>query len=386
MSKYCIMPFASLRIEDQKNAQSMGIRPCCLFRPEQPMEFQTVDQYLNSDFLKQLQHHLLTQDELPLGCRTCHEVESKNHPSVRTRKQKFFNNQYLDKTDIQELDIFPSNLCNLSCVMCSSKFSSAYAAESKKLGRINEVQNFDITTSIVESLSSLNNIEYATIAGGEFFYLKHRRSLLEKLHEKNSNMRLLITTNGTIYDNDNIDILKQFPNLVLRFSIDGTGNHYDIIRYPANWSQVRDNTLQYRSSLPNASIETIMVTQPLGIFSLFDWMYFANQHKFETHWNPFYGNLFSWKILTDIERQLVSDWVLTTMPKHQITSHQKLFLLNLAKNVLPRENFSQDARLTTLSKLSDLCRIRQWDVQRVFKVLEPWPDLSKEFKASWTKT
>jgi organic radical activating enzyme len=343
------------------------------------MTFKSVDEYLNSNFLKNLQSHLLTQNELPAECRACASVEDKNGLSVRQLKQKFFDNQYLTKTDIKELDIFPSNTCNLACVMCSPKFSSAYAAEAKQLEIIDQIYNFDITTIISDSVDSLNSIEYATIAGGEFFYLKHRRLLLEKLFNKNKNIQLKITSNGTVYDDKNLDLLKQFENLVLRFSLDGVEDNYELIRYPANWEEVKNNILQYKSNLPNARIETVMVVQPLGVFSLFEWMDFANQHEFETHWNPVYGNLFSWMILTEEEKTVVSDWLLTELPKHQLNTKQKVFVLNLSKNMLKKEPFLSESRNDTLQRLSSLCKIRNLDLSKVCTILEPWPNLLDDF-------
>ena len=90
MGKYCILPFVSLRIEDTENTNSMGIRPCCNYRSDSSLVFDSIDQYLGSDFLKELQQHLLTQDNLPHGCRQCQETENKKLLSVRQSKNKFF--------------------------------------------------------------------------------------------------------------------------------------------------------------------------------------------------------------------------------------------------------------------------------------------------------
>ena len=128
MKKYCIMPFASVRIEDGKNKNSTLIRPCCLFNPDKKTTYTTLNEYFESDMLQELQQHLLTQDTLPLGCSTCRLVEETGQLSVRQLKNRYFDVDHLAETAIQELDIFPSNLCNLKCIMCSPKFSSAIGA------------------------------------------------------------------------------------------------------------------------------------------------------------------------------------------------------------------------------------------------------------------
>ena len=232
MKKYCVLPFISVRIEDNKNQNSMGIRPCCLYRGNDLPVFKSVDEYLKSDFLAELQQHLLSQDELPSGCETCRSVESKKLQSVRQLKNKFFHNVTLRETNVKELDIFPSNTCNLSCVMCMPKFSSKVAAEQKKLGWINEIYNFDETDLILETIQSQPNLEYIHIAGGEFFYSKHCIKILEAI-QKAQIPNVEFITNGTICDDRHIEILKTYKNLSMRFSFDGTDHFYDFIRYPA---------------------------------------------------------------------------------------------------------------------------------------------------------
>ena len=103
--------------------------------------------------------------------------------SVRQLKNKFFQNIILQQTDIQELDIFPSNTCNLTCIMCFPKYSSSVSAEQKKLGWITEIHNFDETELVLDSIKKLTNLKYIHIAGGEFFYSKHCLRILEAVKE-----------------------------------------------------------------------------------------------------------------------------------------------------------------------------------------------------------
>lgn len=379
MSKYCIMPFASIRIEDLENKNSMGVRPCCLYESDENLQFKSIKEYLESDFLKNLQKHFLTQPDLPPGCRGCSLSENNGHLSIRQSKAKFFDTPYLDRTEIRELDIFPSNTCNFSCFMCSPKFSSAYSVEYKKLGIIDEIFNFDITENISKSIEDLEPINYATIAGGEFFYLKHRRKLLEALLKNNKNIKLKIISNASVFDNKNLDLLGQFTNLVLRFSLDGVGINYECIRYPASWQKIENNIMEYKTELPNARIEIVMATQPLCIFSIFDWIKYAGKNNFETHWNPFYGDKFSWKILDEEEKRTVSNWLLSELPKHDLLPRQKIYIVNLAKNVLKKEGFDKKSREYTIRLMRDLCNLRKFDIIKLSGVLDPWPNLKKEF-------
>jgi MoaA/NifB/PqqE/SkfB family radical SAM enzyme len=375
MKKYCVLPFISVRIEDNKNLNSMGFRPCCLYRDTEPLTFTNVDDYLNSDFLKNLQQHLLTEEELPPGCYICQGVESKNQLSIRQLKNNFFQNLVLQQTAIQELDIFPSNTCNLTCIMCSPKHSSLVAAEQKKLEWITEIYNFDETDLILDSLKQLSNLQYIHIAGGEFFYSKHCLKILEAIQTaKIPNVEFI--TNGTVCNDKHISILKTFENLSLRFSIDGIDDHYEFIRYPANWNEVKENILKFKSQLPNAHLETVIVVQPFNIFNLLDWTKWANDNSIETHWQIIGGDM-GWGAITAEEKQLAADFIFSNYKKVKLDQKQLVATLNYAKNTIPNLPFKIQEREQFISKLVQLCKHRKLSVESVTKLLGPWKELQE---------
>ena len=376
MKKYCVLPFVSVRIEDDRNLHSTRVRPCCLYNGKDMPLFDNIHEYLNSDFLKNLQQHLLTQDELPAGCNRCQAVESRNLLSVRQLKNKFFRDQTPEQTSIKELDIFPSNTCNLACVMCSPKFSSSVANEYKKLGWIDSIYNFDETDLVLETLKSLPNLEHVHIAGGEFFYGKHCLRILEAIKQANIS-KIEFITNGTVCDEKHLAILKDLNQVSLRFSIDGIGNYYELIRYPANWDQVQTNISQYKKQLPNAHLETAMVVQPLNIFNILDWTKWANQIDIETHYQLINGDM-GWEAITEQERQQASDYILSNHKNFDLNPKQKIFLFNLAKSVLPNINYSPQARQHFVDKLTKLCKHRNVSAQTVNQVLGSWSELQHQ--------
>jgi MoaA/NifB/PqqE/SkfB family radical SAM enzyme len=373
MKKYCVLPFISVRIEDNKNLNSMGFRPCCFYRDTDLPTFTNIDDYLNSDFLKNLQQHLLTQDNLPPGCNSCSTIESKKQVSVRQLKNKFFQDLVLQQTAIQELDIFPSNTCNLTCVMCSPKFSSSVAAEQKKLGWITDIYNFDETDLILDSLKQLSHLQYIHIAGGEFFYSKHCLKILEAIESaKIPNVEFI--TNGTICNDQHISILKTFENLSLRFSIDGIDDHYEFIRYPAKWTDVKTNILNYKNQLPNAHLELVMVVQPLNIFNILKWTQWANDNNIETHWQLISGDM-GWGAITAEEKQLATDFIFSNYKKIKLDQKQLVTILNYAKNTIPNLPFTSQERDQFISKLVRLCKHRKLTPDAVTKLLGPWKEL-----------
>ena len=375
MKKYCILPFISVRIEDNKNLNSVGFRPCCFYKDTTLPIFKNIDDYLASDFLKNLQQHLITQDELPPGCNSCSVIESKNLLSVRQLKNKFFQDLILQQTSIQELDIFPSNTCNLTCIMCSPKFSSSVAAEQKKLGWITKIYNFDETELILDSLKQLPNLQYIHIAGGEFFYSKHCLKILEAIKAaKISNIEFI--TNGTVFNENHVSILKTFNNLSLRFSIDGIDDYYEFIRYPAKWNDVKTNILNYKNQLPNAHVEVVMTVQPLNIFNIMEWTQWANDNNIETHWQLIGGDI-GWGAITTEEKQLASDFIFSNYKKFKLDQRQLVTVLNYAKNTIPKLPFTPQERKQFISKLVQLCKHRKLSAETVTKLLGPWKELQE---------
>lgn len=371
------MPFASVRIEDSMNINSNGVKPCCLYVYESPVMFKTVEEYLNSTELKKLQQHFLTEDTLPPGCKDCQEVEDANQLSIRQHKNKYFASKHLDKTNIQELDLFVSNVCNLSCIMCEPKFSSAVGAEHIKLGVIDQVYNFDQTDCVLDTIEKLDGLQYVHATGGEFFYSKHHKKILQAIIEKKI-PKVKITTNGTIYNQETVDILKQIPDLSLRYSIDGVNDIYNFIRYPANWDSVQDNLLRFQKELPNAHHEIVTVVNPITLCGIYNWFEFANTHNFETHYLNIQGEMLGWEMLTDDERKTATEFLVKNIKKIQLTQRQTLTILSYAKSTLPNICYNSSVREFTIKRLTDLCRIRSVNKEKLLQLFEQWPNLSKE--------
>jgi molybdenum cofactor biosynthesis enzyme MoaA len=378
MKKYCILPFISARIEDTKNLNSMGFRPCCLYKEDNLPTFTDIDEYLNSDFLKNLQQQLLTEDKLPPGCHLCQAIESKKQLSVRQLKNNFFQNIILEQTDIRELDIFPSNTCNLTCIMCEPKHSSSVAMEQKNLGWVTKIYNFDETDLILDSLKKLSNLQYIHIAGGEFFYSKHCLKILEAI-KKAGIPNIEFITNGTIYNDKHISILKEFKNLSLRFSIDGIDDYYEFIRYPARWDEVKTNILNYKKQLPDAHLETVIVVQPLNIFNMLEWTDWANETKIETHWQLIGGDM-GWGAITFEEKHLAAKFILDNYKQFELNQQQLVTILNYAKNTIPNLPFTTKERNQFIFKLVQLCKHRKLAPDSITKLLGPWQQLQDEIK------
>ena len=98
------------------------ILPCCVYKTTQ--NYQTLDEYYSSSEYQSL----LTATDWPTGCQRCRVQEQSNQTSYRNQ----FNHS-LASTELVRYEIFPSNICNLKCVMCNSESSSALAQERRQI-------------------------------------------------------------------------------------------------------------------------------------------------------------------------------------------------------------------------------------------------------------
>jgi hypothetical protein len=381
MEKYCIMPFASVRVEDinydNPRDLSMGFRPCCVYRPTEQISFQNIHEYLNSDFLKNLQTHFLTQNTLPKECHHCQFDDDNNGNSLRSLKNKFFENEILTKTDIKEIDLCTSNTCNLRCHMCSPKSSSAIGQEQTSLGMIVKNYNFDETEKSLDTLDALKDVKHVRLSGGEFFYFKHAKRILQKICDINV-PRVSITTNGTVFRQDHIELLKKIPHLTICFSLDGTESHYEFTRYPAKWSEVTSNIKKFKEALPHAYLETVIVMMPFSVPKVLEWLDYANTMGLKTHWLPCYSPTMNWIILDKEERDTTIQFILSDFKKHNLTDDQKLNLLTFLKIHIPNSPFDSTIRAQTIRNLASKLVYRKYPLEKIKLVTAHWPKFQKE--------
>ena len=91
--------------------------------------------------------------------------------------------------------------------------------------------------AIKEALPNLNELQFA---GGEPFVSKDVEDILLAAIETgdNKHIDLEITTNGTKFVEEKLDIFLQFKKIKFIISIDSVGSTYDYIRYPFSFSLI----------------------------------------------------------------------------------------------------------------------------------------------------
>jgi len=171
------------------------------------------------------------------------------------------------------LDINFSNICNLSCAMCSSEFSSSWIRKDKQI-----MDKFDfrkhaspytqvetVPESFVEQID-LEELEMIEIKGGEPTMDVMVLYFLNKLLKESPETYIHLTSNMVNLPDEFKEIIEQLPNVSIDVSIDGIGDVYKYIR-GVHINKVQAN-LKYLSTLKN--IKELRVNVTTSPYNLWD--------------------------------------------------------------------------------------------------------------------
>jgi sulfatase maturation enzyme AslB (radical SAM superfamily) len=306
----CLLPFVGLLIDVNKK-----VRPCCVYDVEPPhgypgdLKTESIVEIRNNKKWIQIKEDLINQKVIG-GCELCAIREKRAGWSVRKDYQNDGNGySLLDWTDenIQMIEFNGSNICNLACMHCSPKFSTAWIPLAKKMSKLNslgyDLGSDDVVTTanpelIIKNLDELDlsKLQMIIFKGGEPLINEETQSILEYLLEKNilQQTTVYITTNGTIYNSKLVWLLGQAKRCSLLFSIDGHKKLNPYIRWShRNFATLDriEHTIELMSSYPNIDIKMSTSVMSYNIFSLVelrDWWVklikkYPNNVRFDKH-------------------------------------------------------------------------------------------------------
>jgi len=270
---FCVLPFVHLQMHvsnynrNDSDPQPARCSALCCSAPD-PVE---VTQQLDLNNL--IKHSAFKSDremfyanKLPVQCEYVCSLNYKN-----TTKREIINEMHIDtisygkvfkQPELKIIDYNFGNECNLACRMCSAGNSNQIAVlaskavssvdKTKKLidfgindifPRIAQATNETflrkgIPSDIAAVKEALPNLNELQLVGGEPFVSKDVEDILLAAIETgdNKHIDLEITTNGTKFVEEKLDIFLQFRKIKFIVSIDGVGLTYDYIRSPFNFS------------------------------------------------------------------------------------------------------------------------------------------------------
>ena len=278
---FCILPFAHLQMHvsnynrNDSDPQPARCSALCCSAPD-PVE---VTQQLDLNNL--IKHSAFKSDrdmfyanKLPVQCEYVCSLDYK-----KDTKRNMVNEMYIDtisykkvfkKPELRVIDYGFGNECNLACRMCSAGNSDQIAVLASKAVSSSDntrklikfgINNLDPTISDGQQIENLKNgvflrkgissdiaavkkalpkLKELQFAGGEPFVSKDVEDILLAAIETgdNKHIDLEITTNGTKFVEEKLDIFLQFKKIKFIISMDGVGSTYDYIRYPFSFSLI----------------------------------------------------------------------------------------------------------------------------------------------------
>ena len=254
-SIYCPMIHGGLHVNLKVDDQ-LGYNQCCLST--------SIMQFVEEDRVD-WQHTSLVQrrnqnnnEQWLSGCWQCENLEKAGVKSFRKSMiEKFGVQQNL--TGPQRIDLIFDRSCNLACRTCGPRSSTFWIKHLKDNNLpapdYPQVDNISRIKNILENLN-LENLSMVQFCGGETLlgntYWQTTELLAKLVPNAKTNLELGFQTNGTqSIDPRWFEVIEKFKLVKLMISIDGVGDRFEYLRWPANWNQTVDNLMKLRETLPS---------------------------------------------------------------------------------------------------------------------------------------
>lgn len=217
----------------------------------------------------------LRQGKRHSRCAVCWDAEAAGNASARSvgieNRSWHLIQQDLEQTKLRHLWIDSGSVCNLACRICQPKYSSSLYKEHKD--RYGEV-TVPITKTNVEYLitEDFSQIENIIILGGEPFLNLDYCAVLEEIIRQGraDQCKLVFFSNGTVRPSARVlEILSQFLQVVVFFSIDAVGDQFGYVRTNGVWQQVLDNIdYLYAAGIPQLQQNFHITVSALNVLYL----------------------------------------------------------------------------------------------------------------------
>lgn len=253
----------------------------------------------------------------PKGCGLCEEMENESNNSMRFDhpypENDYLTNGLVHNNGLKNVEFRFNNACNMSCLHCSSVFSSEWEKKIKSYEpneidylydlrqllntehKIHSDENLKIKLTplmireICDDLNSnFKNLSYIDVTGGEPLFQKHFFVFLENIikHPNIQNIKLKFHTNFNVnFDSKQLfDYFKNFKKVIMTISVDSGKNIYSYFR-DGDWNRLEENIIKFREVDKETIIYATCTTsafQLLDIFNVFKSLLTLNVDGFKS--------------------------------------------------------------------------------------------------------
>lgn len=270
-------------LENHVNIATTGhYRLCCVSTEsvgKETVDSHTPQQWLNSDTVT-IAKNQLARNEWPNACRKCKEEEENGIDSRRLHRDHY-------GPGISHLDLRLGNGCNLKCISCNQYSSSSIAQEVIDMNSQGIIPLYTSTPAPLHNwyderfFSYFENLPLKEIylAGGEPMMVKHLPQFLERIDRR---VRIRFSTNGTIYNTQISNLLKEFDSVIMTLSVDSIGKRAEYIRHGTEWKIVEENALRYSEFCKVEVSPTISILNATYYHEIVEW---CSKYQFKIYEN-----------------------------------------------------------------------------------------------------
>lgn len=249
-----------IRLYDYPDGLYANLKPCCHMNHDlipihisQSVKINSPKDIMQLMPLQYFRDYFRTNDDLHPACLACKNYEDKG---VRSPRQNINEKTEYDNYDINKLDVVLGNDCNLACPFCFSPASSLIDKLSRKLDVDQRpkswipLKNLALagsknTSSVVAEILKNYKVHTLKLIGGEPFLKENWDKIADVIDQDYCrDLKLEVTTNGTILNDEIMSRLSKTKKAHLRISIDSIGPNYEFIRWPHSWKKM-DKNIQY---------------------------------------------------------------------------------------------------------------------------------------------
>ena len=293
---FCYAPWSNVEILPQGK-----ILPCCKFQSNYYNQTfniaqHTIDDYRQSKMLANIKQEF-TEGIWPAGCERCRIEEENGIKSKRqldyNRWQEHYDSYDLDSNTLLTVSLALGNTCNLKCIICSPYASSKWAKEYKDVYGINVPSIEPVRQDLIKNLTIIApNLIHIDMHGGEplLSNTEQHQTLLDHYIQTHQakNISIHYTTNVTIFPDPSwIKRWSHFAEIDLQLSIDGVGQQFEYLRYPADWNEVNSNVDRYielQHHVPNVRLSVAHTVSAFNIFYLEEFIQWTQQKGLPRPW------------------------------------------------------------------------------------------------------
>ncbi|MDD4236133.1 MAG: radical SAM protein [Bacteroidales bacterium] len=271
----CDAPFTSLKI-----SMDGRVSPCCFNKSMDEQYFtKSLQDIWKGDVFESYRKNI-KKNRLPAACINCEKsLQNGEFHSVKIRQYDNMRIPKFQKIKPRVIEMALSNNCNLECIMCNGRYSSAIRKNREKLPQLEAKFGQTFRNELLEFIPGLQK---AVFAGGEPFLIPLYYDIWEDIIRINPTCVISVITNGTVL-NDKVKEILDRGNFNIVLSFDAAKKEtYENIRINASYEETIFNMEYFDNYLKLKGKRLHIPICPLkeNRFEIPDIVRFCNQRQY----------------------------------------------------------------------------------------------------------